>query len=280
MPTANTPMDFASIGALFNDATNRLEGGVTVGNEHKILSDLNAVQTKLSALIKAQPDLFTGMTAIHAQEIVDQIHLETGAIRALGTDPFAAKEINDIHRDLIDIVHGDNNLATLATQHGANGFAAVPAPLAPPAPFHDSAAQTTFLQNFAADAQALGEKAIAAVGTPAAAQVAHDIQVFAANANAFVAAPEQAGLYSARFANELGTHGVNGSVSHALIHALETGNAAQVQVAANALAANVMDVQGNNLAFGATAAPAVSPIPAHIDSFAQAGTVLTMRRLN
>lgn len=273
MSKPKAPLDFGQIGAIFNDATNRLEGGVTTANQDKILSDIHAVQTNLANLIQQQPDLFTGVSAIHAQNIADQLNLETQAIHSLGTDPYAAKYINDVQRDLIDIVQGDDKLAALA----GKGFAAVPAPLAAPAPFHGSQVQTEFMQKFVADAQNLGQNAVAleqAGAAPTAAetqQLIHDIQTFATSNDQFSVA--QGGLYSARFNNEFAQDGVNGTASRALIHGLQTGNANEVQAAADVLAANAADVAGNMLAFDQTPAPKVSPIPVHIDTFAQAGTV-------
>lgn len=277
MKHTKAPMDFAQIGTIFNDATTRLEGGVTQANQDKILTDLGAVQANLANLIQQQPNLFTGESAIHAQNVVDQINLEMQAIHALGTDPYAAKYINDVQRDLIDIVQGDDNLKALATQHGANGFAAVPDLLVGPAPFHGSQEQTAFMQKFVGDATNLGQRAVALEHTGAApssaetVQLISDIQSFVANANQFTVA--QGGLYSARFNNEFALDGVNGTASRALIHGLQTGNANEVQAAANVLAANAADVSGNMLAFDQTPGPKVSGIPDHITSFAQAGTV-------
>jgi hypothetical protein len=270
-------MDFAQIGAVFNDATSRLEGGVTVQNQAKILSDLALVQTNLANLIQQQPGLFTGESAIHAQNIVDQLNLETKAIHSLGTDPYAAKYINDVQRDLIDIVQGDDNLKALATQHGGNGFAAVPDPIAPPTPFHGSQAQTEFMQKFVVDAQSLGERAVAlekagaAPGGAETMQLVKDIQTFDTAVDQFTV--DQGGLYSARFNNEFAHDGVNGTASRALIHGLQTGNAGEVQAAANVLGANAADVSTNMLAFDQTPGPKVTGIPDKIDTFAQAGTV-------
>lgn len=270
-------MDFAQIGAVFNDATNKLEGGVTVQNQDKILNDLASVQTNLANLIQQQPGLFTGETVIHAQNIVDQLNLETNAIHALGSDPYAAKYINDVQRDLIDIVQGDDNLKALATQHGGNGFAAVPAPGAPPAPFHGSQLQTEFMQKFVLDAQSLGERAVALEKAGAAPngaetmQLVKDIQSFDTSVDKFTV--DQGGLYSARFNNEFAQDGVNGTASRALIHGLQTGNASEVQAAANVMAANAADVSTNMLAFDQTPGPKMTGIPDHIDTFSQAGTV-------
>jgi hypothetical protein len=269
--------DFAQLGNIFNDATTRLVGGITPANSHAVLSDLQKVQTGLEHLITTQPNAFQGETAIHAQNIVDQLNLEMTAIKSVGNDPYAAKYINDVHRDLLDIIHADTNLSALATQNGANGFAAVPGLIAPPAPFQGNAEQTAFMTHFATDAQILGARAVdlinsgAAPNSAASAQLIHDVQAFDINVNQFTVA--QGGLYSARFNNEFAFDGVNGTASRALIDGLQTGNAGEVQAAANVLAANAADVAGNMLGLGAPPAPASGGIPAQIDSFAQAGTV-------
>jgi hypothetical protein len=270
-------LDFAQIGTLFNQATNELVGGVTEKNSDLITRDLNAVQSNLERLIAQHPEQFQGEAGIHAQNIVDQINLEIQAIQSIGTDPYAAKYINDVQRDLIDIVQGDDQLAGLATQGGAHGFAAVPNLLVPPTPFHGNAEQTAFMQKFAADAVALGDHAVNLVGqggapnTAETQQLVQDINAFVANANAFTLA--QGGLYSARFNNEFALDGVNGTASRALIHGLQTGNAEEVKAAANVLAANAADVAGNMLGVGDTPMPTGNGIPQHIDTFAQAGAV-------
>jgi hypothetical protein len=276
MQNRATP-DFAQLGTIFNDATTRLVGGVTPTNAHTVLADLQKVQSGLQQLITTLPNPFQGETAIHAQNIVDQLNLEMTAIKSIGSDPYAAKYVNDVHRDVLDIIHADTNLTALATQHGANGFAAVPGLIAPPAPFNGNAEQTAFMTQFAADAQTLGARAVdlsnsgAAPNSAAVTQLIHDVQAFDTSVNHFTVA--QGGLYSARFNNEFASDGVNGTASRALIHGLQSANAGEVQAAANVLAANAADVAGNMLGLGATPPPPSGGIPAHIDTFAQAGTV-------
>ena len=268
------PLDFAEIGTVFNEVTTDLVGGVNVRNGQQIMRDLNSIQTNLENLLTAHPEQFQGVAAIHAQNIVDQINLEKQAIASLGTDPFAAKYINDVQRDLIDIVQGDDQLAALATQHGASGFAAVPDLLVPPTPFPGSDAQKAFMKQFAADAVDLGNHAVSLANNGFAPtetqQLVQDITAYVTNANAFTVA--QGGLYSARFNNEFALDGVNGTASRALIDGLQTGNADEVKAAASVLAANAADVAGNMLADGATPSTG-NGIPDHFDTFAQAGAV-------
>jgi hypothetical protein len=252
----NHAADFAQLGTVFNDATARLVGGVTTANSDKILADLQKVQTGLEQLMAKQPDMFQGESGIHARNIIDQLNLETQAIKTVGTDPYAAKFINDVQRDLIDIVQGDAALSALATQHGANGFAAVPGLLVPPKPFQGNAEQTDFMKKFVVDAQSLSDKAVAladahaAPDSAATVQLISDAQSFLANTNSFTVA--QGGLYSARFNNEFALDGVNGTATRALVHGLQTGNADEVHAAANVLAANAADVSTNMLGLGGT----------------------------
>lgn len=270
----NGQADFARIGAIFNDATNLLVGGITDQNKGQIMQDLQAVQTKLNALIQAHPEQFPGTAAIHAQNVADQLNLEIQAINTIGTDPAAPKYINDVQRDLIDIVQGDDTLAALAKAHGGNGFAAVPDLLAPPKQFQGNQEQTDFMKKFAADAIDLGNKAVAlADGNDTAAKAAliDEIKAFDSNANEFTVA--QGGVYSARFNNEFAADGVNGTASRALIHGLETNNASEVRAAAEVLAANAADVTGNMLGIGDDPPDVVQRIPAQVENLAQVGTI-------
>jgi hypothetical protein len=270
-------LDFAQIGTVFNDATGKLLGGISDQNKGAVLKDLQVVQSSLEGLLTKHPGLFQGEAAIHAQNVVDQINLETQAINSVGTDPYAAKYINDVQRDLIDIVQGDSALAAMAQQHGASGFAPVPDLLVKPAQFQGNAGQTAFMKQFATDAVTLGQRAadLAAHGAaPDSAdvkQLVSDINSFDTNANRFTVA--QGGLYSARFNNEFASDGVNGTASRALIHGLQTGNAGEINAASNVLAANAADVAGNMLGIGDTPPPRTSGIPAHFDNLGQAGTV-------
>ena len=268
-------LTFAQIGEFFDDATTRMVGGVDAHNQAAILRDLSQVQNGLETLLQNHPNDFQGVAGIHAQNIVDQINLEVTAIKSIGTDPFAAKYINDVQRDLIDIVQGDDQLHALATQGHHNGFAVLPDQLAPPAQFHGNAEQTAFMQGFIATSQDFAMRANALVdqhASPAAAQqLIGEIQAYAANANQFTTA--QGELYSARFNNEFAADGVNGTASRALIDGLQTGNTDKVHAAAEVLVANAADVASNMLGVGDPVPVINNGIPDHINTFAQAGTV-------
>jgi hypothetical protein len=133
------------------------------------------------------------------------------------------------------------------------------------------------MRKFASDAVDLGGRAVSLVEHGVAAngaetqQLIEDITAHVNNANAFTVT--QGGLYSARFNNEFALDGVNGTASRALIHGLRTGDAGEVKAASNVLAANAADVAGNMLGIGDATAPTGNGIPAHIDTFAQAGAV-------
>ena len=83
----------------------------------------------------------------------------------------------------------------------------------PPAPFHDNAAQTTFLTQFIQDSNHLGQMATTIENNGFAGDIAglvQQIQTFETNANAVD--QSQGGLYSARFWNELRADGTAGPV--------------------------------------------------------------------
>jgi hypothetical protein len=250
-------------------------GGVTPQNQAAILRDINLVQSGLARLIDANPDQFQGVAGIHAQNIVDQLTLEKQAIASIGSDPFAAKYINDVQRDLIDIVQGDDQLAALATAGGKHGFAAVPDLLAKPAQFQGNAEQTAFMQNFVTTTQQFADRAVELVNNGGSQAdrdaLAAEIQKFGEDANAFTRA--QGGLYSARFNNEFAAEGVNGTASRAIIEGLHTGDQKLVAAAADVLTANSADVASNMLGVGDPAPQVGNGIPANIDTLAVAGQV-------
>lgn len=269
------PASFAQLGEVFDDATTRMVGGINDANRGIILDDLTRVQDGLTKLLAAQPESFTGTAGIHAQNIIDQLNLEKQAIANVGTDPFAAKYINDVQRDLIDIVQGDDRLVALATQNGHDGFAAVPDLLVPPAPFVGSAEQTEFMKGFITTTQDFADRAIQLADSGGSQadieKLVGEVQAYNEQANAFTMA--QGGLYSARFDNEFAGNGVNGTASRALIDGLQSGNADKVHAAAEVLVANAGDVASNMLPNGSAPVATGNGIPDQITTLAQAGTV-------
>ena len=254
-------MTFAQIGTLYNTINNELEGGVTAQNQQLLLTQVGTVQTQLQHLIDGGAlDHVDGIgnaaiSVVHAQNIADQLNFLSTEIGAFGTDAFVPKFINDVVRDLQDIVAGDPQLTALAHQGNHSGFEQFSFLLTPPTPFPDTPLQTDTLLKFIADSNDLAARAQALAGhdpngtdSAAITQLETDVHNFSVAADAYSTA--QGGLFSARFNNEFNLNGVQGTASRELIHGLETGNADLVNGAADVLMANAGDVRSNMLANG------------------------------
>jgi hypothetical protein len=248
----NTPhSNLAEIGAIFNDAANRILGGVNAANKDAISDDVEAMIKDLRALAAANPALFSGLTGIHADVIVRQLRLELNNIRQACVNPDAGRASNDVFLDIIDIVQGDPNLAAQATRDGVVGFAAFPDPLRPTTRYLDNQAQTQFIANLVAQSDALAQAAVSLVNQTPNDPVAIDALVtqihgFKKNVTAFDAA--QGGIFEARFDNELlGDNSTLGAEVAAMIRGLRSGNAALVAAAAEQMRANAANVSGNNM---------------------------------
>jgi hypothetical protein len=275
-------MTFAEIGTLYNTISNELEGGVSHRNQGLLIDQVSTVQTQLQNLINsgALNNLDgagnAAVSVVHAQNIVDQMNFLKTEIGAFGTDAFAPKFINDVIRDVQDIVAGDPQLAALAQQGNHSGFQQVSFLLTPPTPFPDSDAQTTTLLQFISDSNSLAARAQALAGAdPKSADVLQletDIHNFSVAADAYSTA--QGGLFSARFNNEFNLNGVQGTAAREMISGLQTGNADLVNGGAEVLIANANDVRGNMLTQGDTFTPAPNGgIPDFIDTVHDAGVV-------
>jgi len=275
-------MTFAEIGTLYNTISNELEGGVTHHNQELLIDQVSTVQTQLQNLINSGAlNTLDGVgnpavSIVHAQNIADQMNFLKTEIGAFGSDTFVPKFINDVIRDVQDIVAGDTGLTALAHQDNHSGFQQVSFLLTPPTTFPDSGVQTTTLLQFIADSNSLAGRAQALAGTDpnsaAVLQLEADIHTFSVNADAYSTA--QGGLFSARFNNEFNLDGVQGTASRELITGLQTGNADLVNGAASVLMANGADVRGNMLATGDTFTPAPNGgIPTFIDTVHDAGLV-------
>lgn len=273
-------LDFAQLGSLFNAVTDEITGGVSPINKELLLHQISTAQQGLNTL--ANNGTFTdGATITHVQNMADQMNFLTNQIGQFGTNSFAPKFLNDVVRDIQDIAQGDPNLAGLVAAN--HGFQQTSNLLTPPVPFMDSAAQDAFIVQFGHDSSSLAARATALAGTDPNSAAVHtlvtDLQTFSANASAFSTA--QGGLYSARFNNEFTnvTQGVSGGVQgtavNELVHGLQNGNAALVTGAATVLAANAMDVQGNNQFAGldiGTGLPVPAPLtPPAADSVHNGG---------
>jgi hypothetical protein len=275
-------LTFAQIGTLYNTISNELEGGVTPRNQGLLLDQVSTVQTQLQKLIDsgALANLDgagnPAVSTVHAQNVADQLNFLQAQIKSYGTDAFNPKFINDVVRDIQDIVAGDTALSTLAHQGNHSGFQQVSYLLTPPTPFPDSGAQTATLLQFVTDSNSLAGRAQALAGAdPNSAdvkQLVSDIQTFSTNADAYSTA--QGGLFSARFNNEFTLNGVQGTASRELVAGLQTGNANLVNGAADVLVQNAADVRGNMLATGDTFTPAPNGgIPDNIQTVHDAGIV-------
>jgi hypothetical protein len=241
--------NLAEIGAIFDDAANRILGGVNADNKAIIANDVNAVITDMQQLIADQPLLFGGLTGVHADAIVRQLQLELTYLNQAGVNPDAGRASNDNILDIIDIVQGDTNLANMANQGGVAGFSPFGDSLNPTPKYLDNDAQTNFWANFIAQSNSLGQQAIQLVGsgdTDAINTLINDLHTFQATVTNFDAA--QGGIFEARFDNELlGETSTLGAEVTKMIQGLQTGNAALVAAAAEQMHANSADVGGNNI---------------------------------
>jgi len=270
-------MSFADIGTLYNTISNELEGGVTARNQGLLLNQVSTVQTQIQGLINSGAlNSLDGISTVHAQNIADQMNFLKSEISKFGGNTFDPKFINDVIRDVQDIVASDPGLTALAHQGNHSGFQQVSFLLTPPTPFPDTPLQTDTLLKFISDSDSLAERALALKGAdPNSAdvkQLISDINTFSTNADAYSTA--QGGLFSARFNNEFTLNGVQGTASRELVKGLETGDAKLIDGAAAVLQANAQDVRGNMLVQGDNFTPAPNGgIPDVINTVHDAGSV-------
>src|SRR5215471_9244825 len=189
------------IGMIFDDATTLLVGGVDASNFQAITNDLKTVQADMAAISAGDGE--GTLTELHYDVMEHQLNLEITALeQALNvTNPFAARTVNDIHRDILDIFLGDPNLVA---EKGAS-WTPLPQLTTPATPFADDAKQTTFVSNFITDSNTLADRAPAGETGD---QLIHDLQHFITEANNFVMANAQTStVFNARFENEIGAEG-------------------------------------------------------------------------
>src|SRR5262252_4955630 len=175
---ANTPHStFAELGAIFDDAQSKSLGGINADNLPAIQADLQTVHDGLVTLMKDHPQLFGGITGVHASTIVDQINLQlTNFDHQYGFNPDAAKATNDNFLDITDIVAGAPNLANMASANGVTGWTGAPATDVVPVRYQDNADQTNFWADFIASGNTLGAQAHQLVATGTAHQITDFIQ--------------------------------------------------------------------------------------------------------
>jgi hypothetical protein len=233
--------NLAEIGAIFNDAADKILSGVNDANRAEITDDINTVITDMEALIAANPKLFEGLTGEHADAVVRQLQLELTYINDPNISPDAARASADNILDIIDMIHGDAKLADMATQGGVSGFSPFP-DAANPAPTHlDDGVQTVFAANFIAHSNSLGQQAIDLVGsgdTKAIATLIDDLKAFEKFVADFDAAQGGHALLDAT--------GALGAEVAAMIKGLQTGDATLVTAAADQMHGNAADVGGHN----------------------------------
>jgi hypothetical protein len=234
--------NLAEIGVIFNDAADKILGGVNDGNRQEITDDINAVIKDMEALMSANPQLFSGLTGVHADAVVHQLQLELTYINDPSISPGAGHASTDNILDIIDIIQSDAKLADMATQGGISGFSPVP-DTANPTPIHlDNEAQTVFLTNFIANSNSFGQQAIDLVGsgdTKAIATLIDNLKAFEKYVTDFDAA---------HGGNELlGATGTLGAEIAAMIKGLQAGDATLVTAAAGQMHNNAADAGDHNV---------------------------------
>src|SRR4051812_10462377 len=233
--------NLAEIGAIFNDAADKILSGINDANRAEITDDINTVITDMEALIAANPKLFEGLTGEHADAVVHQLQLELTYLNDPNISPDAARASADNILDIIDMIHGDAKLADMATHGGVSGFSPHP-DAANPAPTHlDDGVQTVFAANFIAQSNSLGQQAIDLVGsgdTKAIATLIDNLKAFEKFVADFDAAQGGHALLDAT--------GALGAEVAAMIKGLQTGDATLVTAAADQMHGNAADVGGHN----------------------------------
>jgi hypothetical protein len=182
------------------------------------------------------------LTELHYDVMEHQVNQELLAVSQAfhHTNDFAAKTVNDIHRDILDIFLGDPDLVA----EKGNAWTPLPPLAAPPTPFADSAAQTQFMSHFITDSNTLADRAL---GGESSDQLIHDLQRFVSLSENFVMGHAQTTtVFNARFENEIGAEGTAGTAANSLIHGLQNHDMGEIAAASNQLIANASDVGGNN----------------------------------
>jgi hypothetical protein len=236
LPTAPAPAphNLAEIGEMFDDVASQILGGVNDGNRAEITDDINAVISDMQALMTANPELFDGLTGVHADTIVRQLQLELVYINDPTISPTAAQASSDNILDIIKIVQSDANLADMATQDGVGGFSPLPDATGPAPKYLDSGVQTVFLAHFIAQSNSLGKQAVDLAGSQDAGAIAaliDDLRAFEKSVTDFDAS--QGATLGAEIA--------------AMIKGLQTGNVALVTAAADQMHGNAADIGGHNI---------------------------------
>jgi hypothetical protein len=257
---------FNDIGRIFNDAANRIMGGLgSTANVAAIKADINVMYSSLTELaqdMQGLPGEANQLARLHVTVIRDQLPLWVRFINgaASNTDSIARqvapKGSNDITLDLIDIAQGDPVLAATLSEDNP-GWAMYPVySITQPRPYQDNLSPiippaedltVSFFAHMDSDSINLGNEGIGDIGASPAVKAAYltRLRAFGANIGAFDAA--KGGIFEARFDNELvAINSTTGAAIVAMGDALAANNLAEAQAAAFQMHANTADVSGNN----------------------------------
>ena len=231
--------NLAEIGAIFDDAAEKILSGVNDSNRAEITDDLNAVITDMQAFIKDHPQMFEGLTGQHADAVVRQLQLELSYINDPDIGPDAARASVDNILDIIDIIHSDPKLAEMATHDGISGFSPIQgAANSAPLPLENDV-PTVFAAGFIAQSNSLGQQAVDLVGSGDAKAIAtliDHLKAFEKFVTDFDAAQGGNALLDA-------TGALSAEVA-VIIKGLQTGDATLVTAAADQMHGNAAGVGG------------------------------------
>jgi hypothetical protein len=257
---AETPhATFNDIGRIFNDAANRIMGGLgSTANEAAIRADITVMKSSLTELaqdMQANPGVDAQLARIHVLVIRDQLPLwvrflnQQRATTDSNDRQVAPKGSNDITLDLIDIAQNDPVLAATLSEDNP-GWAMYPVfSVTQPTPYQDSDAQKANFATMDAGAVNLGNEGVSDVmngaSDAAKANLINRLNAFGTFVGNFVNAG--GGIFKARFNNELvAVNSTNGAAIVAMIDALNTNNLDEANAAALQMRMNTADVSGNN----------------------------------
>jgi hypothetical protein len=278
----------ATIGQVFNAASDLAVGGLNHTNLQQFNADMKAISQGLSQIINNPTQLAqiesgespqdAALTTIHLETVLNQVNLQSNKFdqEYARTPNVAARSTNDNLLDIIDIVQNDPNLNIAAGGNGttgsATGFGELPAYLNGPngvngkggtiTQFQDNQAQTNFWSAFLAEGNTINAQLqTVASGQASTAQIQQlitDIQ----NYNNFGAQFDKAqgGIFGARFDNELlggtlatdSTNAVQGlkGILNGDTGAALSADQAQILAAGTGFVADAADVSGNNIPAG------------------------------
>jgi hypothetical protein len=256
---------FNQIGRIFNDAANRIMGGLgSVANENAIRADIRVMISSLTELaqdMQANPGVDQQLARIHVLVIRDQLPLwvrfidQAASTTDSNTRQVAPKGSNDITLDLIDIAQGDPVLAGSLSATNP-GWAVYPDySITQPTPYRDSDAQKASFATMDSGAVNLGNEGVNIVmGVTPQGDYITRLQNFGTFVGNFV--NSGGGIFRARFNNELvAINSTNGSAIVAMIDAVNTGNLDEANAAAMQMRMNTADVSGNTRWFTGTGTP-------------------------